>query len=194
MRLKSATAAAMLVWALGSAAWAEPKTYEIDPSHTQAYFTVDRFGFTSILGAFATTEGAIVLDEDAPERSSVTARVQTAGVWTADGTRDQHVLGPRWLNAAAFPTIEFVSTQVRLTGQNTAQVAGNLTLLGVTRPVNLEVRLNKIGVNPASPRRTAGFTISGEIDRRDFGMTVAPGLIGNMVTIRIEALALEQAP
>lgn len=177
----------------GTAATAEPKTYEIDPAHTQTMFSVGRFGFTSILGVFGQAQGAIVLDEANPAASSVTASVTTASLWTSDATRDEHVRSPRWLNAAAAPAITFQSTAVTVTGEGTAQVAGDLTINNVTRPVTLTVRLNKIGQNPASPRRTAGFTITGKISRRDFGLTTAPALIGDEVGIHIETLALERA-
>lgn len=178
---------------LGTPAQAEPRVYEIDPSHTQTLFSVGRFGFTSIFGVFARAEGEIVLDEADPAASRVTATVTSSSLWSSDATRDQHILGPRWLNAAAAPTMRFVSTRVERTGDNTARVTGDMTINGITRPVTLSVTLNKLGANPASPRKTAGFSVTGTIDRREFGLTTAPNLIANEVSIRIEALALERA-
>jgi polyisoprenoid-binding protein YceI len=183
-------AAALAVTALWQApAWAQAVAYRIDPGHTETSFMVDRFGFTSILGVFAKSEGEIWLDEAHPEASRVEATVTTDSLWTADATRDRAVRDPVWLAVAANPTMSFKSTHVARTGETTAQVTGDLTIRGVTRPATFTVRLNKIGTSPSSRKRTAGFTITGEVDRKDFGITVAPRLIGDKVAIRIESVA-----
>jgi polyisoprenoid-binding protein YceI len=98
-----------------------------------------------------------------------------------------------WLGIAANPAMTFKSTRVARTGEATAEVTGDLTIRGITRPATFTARLNKIGKSPASARRSAGFTITGEVNRKDFGITAAPGLIGDKVSIRIETLA-EAAP
>jgi polyisoprenoid-binding protein YceI len=183
-------ATAVAVTALWQApAWAQAVAYLIDPTHTETSFTIDRFGFTTVLGIFAKSEGMIWIDEAHPEASRVEARVTTDSVWTADAVRDGHVRDPVWMSVAANPTMTFKSTQVERTGETTAQVTGDLTIRGVTKSVTFAVKLNKIGKSPASPRRSAGFTITGEVSRKDFGVTAAPGLIGDKVSIRIETLA-----
>src|SRR5262245_44328365 len=106
------------------AAYAEPVTYTIDPTHTQVSFSVNRFGFNNVLGRFDGATGQIVLDEQSPVNSSVRATIQTGGVTLGDATRDEHVRGEFWLNAAQFPTIEFRSTSVRLIGERRAEVTG----------------------------------------------------------------------
>ncbi|HRD46202.1 MAG TPA: YceI family protein [Caulobacter sp.] len=175
-------------------ALAEPVAYAIDPSHTQTTFQVDRFGFTTIFGAFTVSEGVIWIDEANPANSRVEASVRTASLMAGDPTREDHLKGARWLNAEANPVISFKSTKVTPTGKDTADVAGDFTLNGVTKPVVFKVKLNKIGAAPGSGKPSAGFTITGEVDRTDFGITVASGMIGNKVGIRIEALAVVQPP
>ena len=177
-------------------AFAAPVAYTLDPAHTQTTFVVDRFGFTSVLGAFTTSQGTIWIDEANPAGSRVEASVTTTSLYAGDATREDHVKGERWLNAGANPTISFKSTKVVTTGPDTADVTGDLTLNGVTRPVTFKVKLNKIGKAPGSGKQAAGFTITGSVHRRDFnvGAAVPPGLIGEDVAIRIEALAVAAAP
>jgi polyisoprenoid-binding protein YceI len=182
--------------AAAGAAFAEPVTYTLDPAHTQVAFTIDRFGFNRVLGRFENVTGELVLDEANPANSSVRATVQTASVDAGNDTRDEHLRGERWLNAAQFPTMEFRSTSVRLTGARTADVTGELTLLGQTHPLTLNVTLNNIGAPPNAPqRRSAGFSATGSLTRSTWGSTAAqgPNLIGDAVSISIEALAVPPA-
>ena len=177
-------------------AFAAPVAYTLDPAHTQTTFVVDRFGFTSVLGAFTTAQGTIWIDEAAPANSRVDAQVTVASLYAGDATREDHVKDERWLNGAVNPILSFKSTKVVPTGPDTADVTGDLTLNGVTRPVTFKVKLNKIGKAPGSGKQAAGFTITGSVHRRDFnvGAAVPPGLIGEDVAIRIEALAVAAAP
>jgi polyisoprenoid-binding protein YceI len=176
-----------------SAAYAEPVTYALDPAHTQVAFTVDRFGFNNVLGRFEDVAGEVVLDQANPANSSVRATIQTASVDSGNDTRDSHLREPRWLNAAQFPTIEFRSTRVETTGERTARVTGDLTLLGQTHPVTLDVTLNELAPLPNNQRQAAGFTATGRLQRSAWGSTQAGQLIGNDVNIRIEALAVVPA-
>ncbi|MDP1736231.1 MAG: YceI family protein [Caulobacter sp.] len=187
--------AAVLAFA-AAPALAAPVAYTLDPAHTQTTFTVDRFGFTTIMGAFTAAEGTIWIDEADPASSRVEAFVTVASLYAGDPTREDHVKGPRWLNGAVNPTIRFVSTKVVPTGSTTADVTGDFTLNGVTRPVTFKVALNKIGKAPGSGKQSAGFTITGSVQRRDFGIGAAlpPGLIGETVDIRIEALGVSAMP
>lgn len=163
--------------------------YELDPSHTQVVFSVDRFGFTTIFGSFMDAGGTVLLDTENPENSSVNAQVETASVFLGHPTRDQHVAGQHWLNAEANPQLTFDSTRVSVTGENTAEVTGMLTLWGEAREVTFDVTLNQLARDPATQRQAAGFTLTGTIDRSDWGHTTASALVGSEVGIRIEALA-----
>jgi polyisoprenoid-binding protein YceI len=173
-------------------AFAAEVAYKLDTAHTETTFVIDRFGFTSVIGIFAKSEGMIWLDEAAPEKSRVEATVTVDSLLTADATRDEHVKGERWLNAAKNPTMTFKSTKVEKTGDTTAKVTGDMTIMGVTQPVTLDVKLNKIGTTPNSPKRQAGFTITGTISRKAFGSAGAAGIIGDAVAIRIETLGVAQ--
>lgn len=167
---------------------AQAQQFVLDPAHTQVAFSIERFGFNYVLGRFDTIAGSVNLDQANPERSSVTATIQTASVSSGNATRDEHLRAERWLNAAQFPTMEFRSTAVRHTGAQTAEVTGDLTLHGVTAPVTLTVTLNQVGRSPSNGAQAAGFSATGTLSRAAFGITTAANLIGDEVRITIEAL------
>jgi len=191
-RLLAAMIASAAVAATAAPAFAAEVAYGMDSAHTETTFTIDRFGFTSVIGIFAKSEGTIWLDEAAPEKSRVEATVSVDSLFTGDATRDQHVKGERWLNAAKSPTMTFKSTKVQKTGADTAKVTGDMTIMGVTQPVVLDVKLNKIGTAPNNQKKQAGFTITGSVSRKAFGSAGAAGVIGDAVAIRIETLAMAQ--
>jgi polyisoprenoid-binding protein YceI len=163
--------------------------YEIDASHTHAQFSVLRFGFADTIGTFTGVSGVISLDSHAPENSSVEVDIDVASLASGDASRDAAVLGKFWFNAGEFATMSFKSTSVELDGENHARVTGDLTLLGVTKPLTLDVTLNKIGMDRAAKKEGAGFSITGVLNRLDWGMETAANFVGTDVAIRIEALA-----
>lgn len=190
-RLLAAIAAATTLSA-AAPVFAAGAAYKLDAAHTETTFVIDRFGFNSVIGLFAESEGTIWLDEAAPEKSRVEATVTVGSLLTGNATRDEHLKGERWLNAAKNPTMTFKSTKVEKTGDTTAKVSGDLTIMGVTQPAVLDVKLNKIGTAPNNQKKQAGFTITGQISRKAFGSASAAGMIGDVVNIRIEALAVAQ--
>lgn len=191
-RLLAALTACAAVSLTAAPTFAAEVAYKLDPAHTETSFAIDRFGFTSILGIFGKSEGTIWLDEAAPEKSRVEATVEVASLQAGHAGREEHLTGERWLNAAKNPTMTFKSTKVVKTGADTAKVTGDMTIMGVTLPATLDVKLNKIGTAANSPKKQAGFTITGAISRKAFGSASAAGMIGDNVTIRIEALAVAQ--
>lgn len=191
-RLLAAVSACAAIGLTASPTLAAEVAYKLDPAHTETSFIIDRFGFTSILGIFAKSEGTIWLDEAAPEKSRVEATVEVGSLQAGNPAREEHVTGERWLNAAKNPTMSFKSTKVEKTGEATAKVTGDMTIMGVTQPVTLDVKLNKIGTAPNNQKKQAGFTITGSISRKAFGSAGAAGVIGDNVAIRIEALAVAQ--
>jgi len=174
--------------AQAQAAPAAVQQYTLDPQHTQIGFSVDRFGFNNVLGRFDQVTGEVTLDAAHPASSMVHAVVQIANLSSGDPTRDQHLKGPNWLRSQMFPTMEYRSTAVRVIDSTHAEVTGDLTLLGQTHPLTLNVTLNHMGVNPASQRPSAGFSARGTLSRAAWGLATAPNLIGDQVSITIEAL------
>jgi polyisoprenoid-binding protein YceI len=178
--------------AAGGPARAELKTYQFDPVHTNVIFLVDHLGFSRMVGQFETFDGSLQLDPEALGQGAVSITIRTDSVDTDYEKRDAHLRSPDFFNAAEFPTLTFESTKVEPTGEKTARVQGNLTMLGVTKPVTLEMTLNRVGPHP-SPQM-AGVTVAGfsgrtQLHRSDFGMTGMIPNIGDEVEIWLEVEA-----
>jgi polyisoprenoid-binding protein YceI len=184
--------ALIAVAALGSAAaQAEPVAYTIDKSHTAITFTVDHFGFSTVHGRFNDFDGTLTLDRENPANSKVSFTVKAASVDTQWAKRDEHLRGPDFFNVEKFPDITFKSTKVVLDDddKDEADVTGDLTLLGVTKPVTFEVELRKLAQSPITQKMTAGFEIEGKIKRTDFGMSTYAPMVGDVIPIRIDSEA-----
>lgn len=180
-------AALLLALILASPAQAAPETYGYDPLHTQVLFSVGHMGFTESHGRFLKFKGTFDLDEQRPEDSSANITIDAASVDLGDATWNEHVRD-KFLEPAKYPEISFKSTKVTRTGEKTADLTGDLTLHGVTKPVTLHVTLNKIGQHPMlQDRKDAGFTLKGTLRRSDFGINAYIPMVADEVNIIIEA-------
>lgn len=164
------------------------ETYKLDASHTAIVWHVNHFGFSTPSGKFMNVDGEVTLDEANPSASSVKVTIQMADVNSGVAKLDEHLKAPDFFDVAQYPTATFASTNVEVTGKDTAKVTGDLTLHGVTKPVVLDVKLNKIGEN-MKKLKTAGFTASTVIKRSDFGISTYVPMLGDEVTLNIESEA-----
>lgn len=164
------------------------ETYTLDPMHTYVLWHINHFGFSNPSGKWLAS-GTLVLDEAKPQNSKVNVTIHTTDVVTGIKELDEHLRKEIFFDVAHFPTATFESDKVDVTGKNTANVHGILTIKGVAKPVVLAVVLNKIGMSPITDKKTAGFTATTQFKRSDFGInTLLPGL-GDDVKIDIEAEA-----
>ena len=163
----------------------ESGTYSVDPAHTQILFSVSHMGFTTYYGRFANASGMLDLSSKTPDASRLQVEVATDTVSTTSDKLNGELKGAQWFDAQKYPQITFKSVKVARTGQDTAQVTGDLTLHGVTKPVALAVRFNGAGVNPLDKKYTVGFRATGLIRRSDFGMTTYVPLIGDQVELTL---------
>lgn len=189
-RLLAAAALSALV-ALPLTAQAAPVAYKLDPAHTAVVFIVDHLGFAKAMGRFNTFAGELSFDKDAADKSSLSVTIDTTSVDTNHAKRDEHLKSPDFFNAKEFPKMTFKSTKIETTGDKTGKLHGDLTLLGVTKPVVLDVTFNKDGVSPASKQETVGFSARGTIKRSDFGMKYGVPNIGDDIQIIIESEAVK---
>jgi polyisoprenoid-binding protein YceI len=184
MKKLLSTAAALVLFS--TAAYAEPTTYTYDPLHTQVLFGVNHMGYTTSHGRFNKFTGHFTLDPAAPEAATADISIDVNSLDMASDVWNEHVK-EKFLEPAKFPTIDFKSTSVKRTGDKTAALTGNLTLHGVTKPVTLNVTLNKIGPNPMmQTQEDAGFTLTGTIKRSDFGITAFIPMVSDEVALDIE--------
>jgi polyisoprenoid-binding protein YceI len=186
MRLLS-TAVVLAATALSAPAFAAD--YKIDPSHTHVLFMVDHLGFSKMIGVFADTAGTIGFDPANPAASQLNVIMKTASLQTQFAPRDADLKGADWFNAAEFPEMTFVGTTFAKSDDKSGKVTGNLTVLGVTKPVTLDVTFNKSGVSPASKAETVGFSARGSFNRSEFGMKTFLPYIGDKVDVIIETEA-----
>jgi polyisoprenoid-binding protein YceI len=173
-----------------SVASAAVETYTIDPVHSSVSFAVRHF-LTKVPGRFTQFSGVIVVDRDNLENSTVSAVIDVGSVSTANEKRDAHLRTPDFFDAAQFATITFRSTSWKKTGDTTFDVAGDLSIHGVTKPVVLKVDL--LGFGPGMMgAQLSGWDASVTLDRQDFGVK-GPAMLGTAlgnevgVSINIEA-------
>jgi polyisoprenoid-binding protein YceI len=161
--------------------------YAVEPKHTRVQFAVSHMGFTDWYGDFSGVSGSLTLNAAKPALSQVDVTIPVGSIATTNATRDGELKSDQWLDAGRYPTVRFVSTKVVVTAPNRANITGNLTLHGVTRPVTLSARFNSAGVNPLDHAYTVGFNATGVIHRTDFGVKTYVPLIGDETTLIISA-------
>jgi polyisoprenoid-binding protein YceI len=175
--------ASLLALATFSAQAAE--SYAIDPTHTQVEFTYSHFGFSNITGRFDTVESEFLFDPQDPTQSSVKVTIPMASLSTGVEKLDTHLLSADFFDAEKYPTATFTSTGVTAAGEGRLQVAGDLSIHGVTRPVVLDVTINKIGEHPMAKTPAAGFDARTTIKRSDFGVGNYAPAVSDEVLIEI---------
>jgi len=167
--------------------------YVVEPEHTRVMFAVSHKGFTTYYGQFSKASGTLNLDTKNPAASTFDITVPVATVSTTNSVLDGELREKPWMDATTYPTITFKSVSVKPTGPNTADVTGAFTFHGVTKPLTLKVKFNGAGMDPQEKKYTAGFDVSGQLKRSEYGMPVAVPLIGDDITLIISG-AFVKAP
>ncbi|PZR73212.1 MAG: hypothetical protein DLM52_11480 [Chthoniobacterales bacterium] len=190
--MKILLSAALTLLASASFALAAPETYKIDPVHSAVNFKV-RHLFSDVTGKFTKFDGTFTVDPDAVPQSTVIATVQTTSIDTAVTKRDEDLKSPDFFDAAKFPTITFTSKTVTSTGPDTADITGDFTMRGVTKPLTLHAKF--LGKGKGMKGEISGWKLTSDpIKRSDFGLNWNKAIEGTQVvgddveiTIDIEA-------
>jgi polyisoprenoid-binding protein YceI len=191
INLKNLGTAVFTALALPSLALAD--TFALDPAHTQTVFTISHLGYSMVTGSFHDLKGKLSLDQKKPEDSSINVTLAATSIDTGFPARDDVLRSKAFFDIANFPTLEFKSTRVLVTGKQIAGVQGNLTLLGVTKPVELKVTFNRMA--PDQMRNNAvviGFTGTTTIKRSDFGMKTYLPYLGDDVQVTVNFEGIQQ--
>jgi polyisoprenoid-binding protein YceI len=169
-------------------------THRIDPVHSMVFFRIQHLGVSYSYGRFNDISGTVQFDPESPAATAFDLTIKAASVDTANERRDNHLRGPDFFNAVQYPLITFKSAKVEPLGDGKLRVTGDLTLLGVTRPVTAEVDIT--GYRDGGPMLgyRAGFETRFTLKRSDFGMTygIANGGAGDEVTLMVTLETIRQ--
>lgn len=188
IRSLAAAAVASVLASAASPAAAEG-SYSIDPVHSQPTFEVRHMGFSAQRGSFGNATGKVTLDR-AAKKGSVEVTIDATSIKTIDPRLDTHVKGEDFFNVAKYPTMTFKSSSLTFEGDRVVAVDGELTLLGVTKPVTLKVTNDVCGEHPFNKKPMCGAEATTTIKRSEWGMKYGiPKAVSDEVriTIPIEA-------
>lgn len=179
---------------LAAPAGAAPETYVVDSAHTFPQFEVDHLGFSRHRGRFNRTSGRIVLDREA-KSGSVDIRIETASIDTGDEKLEAILRSDAFFDAAQHPAMHFRSASISFDGDRPSAVDGELTLLGVTRPVRLELDHFRCGLVAIGLRYVCGANATARFARSAFGMDRYLGFgLGDEVRITIQIETQREVP
>lgn len=196
-RILAIAAVAALPFTLPAAARAS--SWEIDPSHSTAQFSVKHLMVSNVRGEFTKMSGTLELDEKDITRSSVQATIDAASIDTRDEKRDAHLKSADFFDTAKHPTLTFKSKKVERAGKGKLKVTGDLTLRGTTREVVLSVEGPTAGVKDPWGNVKAGASATTKINRKDYGLAWNAALetggvvVGDEVAITLD-LELTKKP
>jgi polyisoprenoid-binding protein YceI len=146
-------------------------TYQIDPAHTSAQFSVRHMMITNVRGGFSKVEGIVVYDPDNPSESTVEATIDARTIKTMDEQRDAHLKSPDFLDTDKYPAITFKSKKIERAGEDQWKVTGELTIHGATGEVVLNVEGPTTEVKDPFGNTRIGASATTKIKRSNFGLT-----------------------
>lgn len=160
-------------------------SFTVDPGHTYVSFAINHLGFSTMRGKFNQQSGSLEYDP-AAKTAVVTIEIDAASIDTGHTKRDQHLTSPDFLNVAENPSISFKSTEAGWSGDKLDSVTGDLTILGVSKPVTLKINSIHCGEHPFSKKQVCGFDAEASIKRSDFGVNYGVPALGEVLDLQIE--------
>lgn len=186
--LAGCAAAAKIMYPVNEDAFkAKPGDYVLDGEHAVVIFALNHIGFSTFYGQFETLDGRLAYGGDDPTQSEVAIRIHTGSVNTRSAKLDADLRDRAMFDSETYPTASFTSTGVTRTGKKTGTLEGLLTIKDITRPVTLDVTFGGSGTHPLTGKKTIGFNATGMIKRSDFGLNRWLPLVGDAVSLQIEA-------
>jgi polyisoprenoid-binding protein YceI len=165
----------------------EPQTWQIDPNHSAAQFSVKHLGISTVRGVFEKTTGTVTFDPANPTKTSIDATIDAKTVNTRVQMRDNDLRSPHFLEVEKYPTITFKSTRAEAAAAGKLKVTGDLTIHGVTKQVVLDVDASSPPINdPMGKGLRMGANATTTINRNDFGITSMSGVVGDDIQIVLD--------
>lgn len=161
--------------------------YQLEKTHVDVLFAVSHLGFTQKHGSFRDLDAKLNCDPEKLAACRVEVVIRAESIDTGHEGRDKDLKSERFFDVAKYPEIRFVSRKVSPAKDHGLRVEGELTLHGVTKPLTLEGTLNKVGPNPFDKKPTLGFSAHGVLKRSEFGVSGLLPMIGDEVSITIDA-------
>ncbi|AKE53133.1 YceI family protein [Kangiella geojedonensis] len=175
--------------AFSSSSSAEPVEYEFDTVHSQIIFKINHLGYSNSFGKFPTFRGELTFDQEDWSNSSTSVEIKAASIDLENKKWNDHMKNADFFHVDKYSKLSFKSTKLEKTGDNTGVLHGDLTILDKTRPVTLDLTLNKAGIHPMSEQQHVGFSARGTIKRSEWGMTYGVPAVADDVHIIIEVEA-----
>ncbi len=165
---------------------AQVQTWQIDPNHTAAQFSVRHMGISTVRGGFEKTTGTVNYDPADPSKLSIDATIDTATVNTRVQMRDNDLRSAKYLDVAKYPAMTFKSARTVVGGDSKFKITGDLTIHGVTKQVVLDVEGPSEAIKDPGGNLRMGASATTVINRNDFGITTMHGMIGDEIQIVLD--------
>ena len=180
--------------AMAASVAAQGRTWQIDPIHTAAQFSVRHLGVSTVRGAFTKVSGSAMHDPADPSKDSLEATIDASSVNTRVEMRDNDLRSPHFFDVQKYPTITFHSKSAKSAGPGKLLITGDLTMHGVTKEVVLDVDGPSAAIkDPMGKGQRIGASATTKITRQDFGITADPGVVGDEITITIDVELVQPA-
>jgi polyisoprenoid-binding protein YceI len=185
--LLAALSVAVLTVVCAAPSFGQAVTWQIDPAHANAQFTVRHLSISNVSGQFNKMSGTIEFDDKDVTKSRVNATIEAASIDTRNGDRDNDLKSDGFFDVAKYPTLTFVSTSITSAGPGKLKMAGNLTIHGVTKPVTFDVDGPSEAIKDPWGNQRRGASATTTINRRDFGIVKYPAAaIGDDIKITLD--------
>ena len=181
------------VLAISALAAAQTGTWQIDPNHSAAQFSVRHLSVSTVRGAFTKVSGSATYDAADPSKDSVDVTIDANSIDTRVQMRDNDLRSPNFLDVQKYPTITFKSKQAKAAGAGKLQIVGDLTIHGVTKEVVLDVDGPSAQIKDPWGNQRIGASATTKINRNDFGVKSLPGVVGDDITITIDTELIQPA-
>jgi len=172
---------------------AQVQTWQIDPNHTAAQFSVRHMGISTVRGAFTKVSGSAQYDPSNVPKTSIDATIDASSVDTRVSMRDNDLRSPNYFDVEKYPTITFKSKSVQAAGEGKLKIVGDLTIHGVTKEVTLDVDGPSAPVTDPKGNSHLGASASTKVNRKDFGVGGSSNMVGEDITITIDVELVRKA-
>jgi polyisoprenoid-binding protein YceI len=176
-----------------SSAFAQVETWKIDPAHSAAQFSVRHLGISTVRGEFKKVSGSANYDPADPAKTAIEATIDATTIDTRVDRRDNDLRGPEFFDVQKYPTITFKSKRAEAGGTGKLKITGDLTIHGVTKEVVLDVDGPTPPIKDPKGNSHMGASATTKINRKDFGVSGAPTVAGDEVSITIDVELIKEA-